>query len=420
MEENLDRSNDVTRDACGKKEREATVPYFQDLDAEQIRQSLKNELKPVSFGDYLKRYLHQKAGMTCPFRDVPLQEYQMLIIDAFRDHHTTVSFAPTSGNLSALAKNWLTRQSVNRQEVLLLGFGLSMSAEDVNRFLSEALHEAALNPRDPFEILCKYCFDHSYEYRRFEQLWTAWLQMKPHGQGLEQLQQAQVTQEDVRLLASLAPMKSAEGTSKLADTTFDVFMKLYDKARNVIADSYNRESEEENELYLRELREKLDRDDRLFEEDKQKRLRRAEQACKLWRKDDITESDLEHVLYSAVSQHPYGQPPLAEKAILSGQFAEKRFSRRHLSEVLRRYIGVERFDLMTVNFLIHAGETDRLPDAKKRYIHFIETTNEALRACSMGPLNIAHPYECFVLICILSDTPLETYADVMELNRDTV
>ena len=34
----------------------------------------------------------------------------------------------------------------------------------------------------------------------------------------------------------------------------------------------------------------------------------------------------------------------------------------------------------------------------------------------MGPLYIANPYECFLLMCILTDGPLGTYADVWELS----
>ena len=32
----------------------------------------------------------------------------------------------------------------------------------------------------------------------------------------------------------------------------------------------------------------------------------------------------------------------------------------------------------------------------------------------MGPLYVANPYECFVLMCMLSVSPLETYTEVIE------
>ena len=37
-----------------------------------------------------------------------------------------------------------------------------------------------------------------------------------------------------------------------------------------------------------------------------------------------------------------------------------------------------------------------------------------LAECSMGELYIQNPYECFLLICMLAEDPLGTYADVVE------
>ena len=58
----------------------------------------------------------------------------MIIRGSFSDHYTPASFTPTTAKLSALSKNWLTRQTVKRNVVFLLGFGLDMSVEDVNLF----------------------------------------------------------------------------------------------------------------------------------------------------------------------------------------------------------------------------------------------------------------------------------------------
>ena len=53
--------------------------------------------------------------------------------------------------------------------------------------------------------------------------------------------------------------------------------------------------------------------------------------------------------------------------------------------------------------------TDELKD-------FIHTTNRMLERCGMGPLYIANPYECFILMCLLSEDPLGTYSDVLEVS----
>ena len=143
--------------------------YFKDKDAELIYESLEKQLKPVPFGKYLKRYIREKAGITEVGPDpFSLKDYQTIIMDAFRDHQTPASFTPTTAKLSALCKNWLTQQNVKRQVVLLLGFGLGMSPDDVNMLLVKGLHEPVMNQQDPFEMICAYCYDHRYEYYKFE------------------------------------------------------------------------------------------------------------------------------------------------------------------------------------------------------------------------------------------------------------
>ncbi len=427
MEDYLDRSYEFTKAAWNKMYAAVDNQYFQEDDAELIYHSLEKELKPVPFGDYLKRYIYQKTGMEGSFREVPLRDYQSIILDAFRDHHTPPSFEPTTAKLSALSKNWLTQQVVSRQVVLLLGFGLGMSTEDVNAFLYKALHESVLNTLDPFEMICLYCYDHGFGYYKFEQLRDTYQRMKPgqldmrliyESQPAGRPESVQSTQNEAKLMTYLMTLKGGNGQSKSAETAYEAFIELYDEAREIIADVYNQEAMEENELYVRELRNSLDRNDRLYDEEKQLRIRKAENARKQWSKEDITESDLEHILCSAIPTDQHGNLTPAKKSTLNAQFEGRRFSRKHLNLLLHQKKSVERFDLITMNFLIHAEQVDQIPNAKKRYMNYIESTNRILASCGMGPLYVANPYECFVLMCILSVSPLETYADVMEMSYE--
>jgi len=162
MDETLNRSYNFTMKAWDRMYDAVDHQYFQEMDSDLIYESLEKGLKPVPFGDYLKRYIYRKSGMTGSFREVPLKDYQIIIADAFRDHQTPASFTPTTAKLSALSRNWLTQQTVKRQVVLLLGFGLGMSEEDVNDFLYKALHEQVLNTQDPMETICLYCYQHGY------------------------------------------------------------------------------------------------------------------------------------------------------------------------------------------------------------------------------------------------------------------
>ena len=77
-----------------------------------------------------------------------------------------------------------------------------------------------------------------------------------------------------------------------------------------------------------------------------------------------------------------------------------------------------RFDLITLNFFIYSQTLDDYPSVKERYNSFVESTNEILKRCFLGELYISNPYECFVLMCILSEDPLGTYADVWEMSYE--
>lgn len=425
MDETLNRSYNFTMKAWDRMYDAVDHQYFQEMDSDLIYESLEKGLKPVPFGDYLKRYIYRKSGMTGSFREVPLKDYQIIIMDAFRDHQTPASFTLTTAKLSALSRNWLTQQTVKRQVVLLLGFGLGMSEEDVNDFLYKALHEQALNTQDPMETICLYCYRHGYGYYKYEQLMKIYGQMEAEQLDMKliyDLQPAgraesiQSVQDDAKLMTYLASLKTKSGTSRAADAAMAAFLELYDRARDLIAEEYNRESEAENKLHLQALREELDRNDRLYEEDKRIRLQKAAAAKKTWTRDDISESDLEHVLCSAIPTDRNGNLTPAKKSTLNAQFEGKRFSRKHINEILLKHTDVDRFDLITLNFLIYAEQADRIPNTRKRYSAFIESTNRILESCGMGPLYVTNPYECFVLMCILSVSPLETYADVTEMS----
>ena len=127
---------------------------FQDRDCYLIYDGLRKRLKAISFGDYLKRYIYQRAGLCGVYSEIPLNEYKQIIKDAFSDNVTPPAFEPTTTKLSALSQNWLTQQTVNRKVVFLLGFGLRMSVEDVNDFLTKVLCEQEINSKNPFEVIC--------------------------------------------------------------------------------------------------------------------------------------------------------------------------------------------------------------------------------------------------------------------------
>jgi len=101
---------------------------------------------------------------------------------------------------------------------------------------------------------------------------------------------------------------------------------------------------------------------------------------------------------------------------LAKYFTIKRLSRQLIADILSKKTAVDRFDLMTLNFFIFSQNEKYNEDNKNRFIAFVDSTNDILEECMMGELYVANPYECFLLMCILSDSPLGTYADVWEMS----
>ncbi|MCL2828258.1 MAG: hypothetical protein FWD99_05905 [Oscillospiraceae bacterium] len=367
---------------------------FQDKDAETIFNCLKNEIRLIPFGDYLKRYIYLKTGMAGDYCAVDVREYQHIIVDSFAENNTPKSFSETTAKMSALSKNWLTQVTVNRSVIFLLGFGLNMSAEDVSRFLTKALCERDFNFKDPVEIIYWYCFKNGYKFSKMLALRRQYEALAPtfgyavYGDRTVGVRDTiKGVKDDEALLRYLAGFKQGNLTGSAGMTAGQWFSDLYLKCKGLIADFYNADELE----------------------------RRAN---KTWSPADITEGDVEKVLCCGTPVNHSGNLERLSASKLSKYFSGKRFSRQHIAALLSKSVAVDRFDLMTLNFFLFSQNEAYAHDRKNRYIAFVDSTNEMLEACMMGELYIANPFECFLLMCILSDCPLATYADVWEMSFD--
>ena len=400
---------------------------FLEQDAEVIYNSLKHRLKFIPFGDYLKRYIFLKAGLEEPFADVPLKEYQSIIKSAFSDNHTPPSFTPTTAKLSALSKNWLTQQTVKRNVVFLLGFGFNMSVEDVNLFLTKALREPEINPKNPFEVICWYCYKNKYNYLKFEKLWELYNNTPANSLDIGLLYSEQTIgvrnsmysiHDDMTLISHISKLKTSDNVSRISITARECFNALYNKARDLIVKLYNQTEHEQHIDALLEYQDKLSRSDRLYDCEKIERIKKFRDEKRTFTRGDITESDIEHIICASIPTDRHGNLTPSKASKLNEQFAGKRFSRQRIGEILSGNAEITRFDLITLNFFVFSQKLNVYPEAKQRYTRFLESTNEILEKCFMGNLYIQNPYECFVLMCILSLDPLGTYADVWELSYE--
>ena len=398
---------------------------FQKQDAHLIYNSLKHKLKIIAFGDYLKRYIYLKAELNGSFDEIPLKEYQLIIQSSFSDNFTPPSFGSTTAKLSGLSKNWLTQQTVKRNVVFLLGFGLNMNVDDVNMFLTKALREPEINPKNPFEVICWYCYKKRFNYLKFEQLWGKYNDLRvnkldmgyTYGEHTISVRNSMFSiDDDSSLLSHLSKLKVANNMSYMSITARKYFDLLYDEARDLIVDLYNCDEDERHDEAVREYIQKLSQNGKLNDLEIRKRIEQFRSQKKVFTRQDITESDMEHIICAAIPKDRYGNLTPSKASKLNEQFSGKRFSRQRINTILAGNAEVTRFDLITLNFFIFSQKLDLYPDAKRRYLQFYQSTNTILEKCFLGKMYVQNPYECFVLMCILSENPLGTYADVWEIS----
>lgn len=367
--------------------------FFMENEAELIYEALKSGLVKRPFGDYLKRYICRRAELEGNWRDIPLNVYRQIIMESFADNSTPASFTPTTAKLSALTKNWLTQDTVKRKVVFLLAFGLGMSEEDVSYFLIKVLHERDINPKDPFELICWYCIRNRLGYPKCAQLIEQFERLKPNEMPREDILGERTVSirnlysrinDDDTLMAQLSKMKSADNRSLFSVTARYYFDMLYFEAKTIIAESYSN----------------------YWNNDK----------GRTYTADDITAGDVERIICSSIPRDKNGNLTKLSLSEHTAGFSERRFSRQHICEILNGNCDVDRFDLITLGFFIYSQKLDEYPDPKQRFLHFTDSINKILNECSMGELIISNTYECFVMMCMLSEDPLCTYSDVWEMS----
>ena len=344
-------------------------PYFSRKDSEMIYQSLRNSLRIIPFCDHLKRFLYREAGLLGPYQNIPLRDYQEILMTSFRERSAPASFEQTSTTkLSAACLNWLTQKNAARSTVLLLGFGLGLNRSEVNDFLEKGLQEEDLNEEDPQELICGFCYDHGYTWPKYEQLRENWLEGNF----------STANKEERLLFRKLQNLKEGQDTQR-AQAQYQAFTELYQKALTLLAANYNRTVWTNNP-------------------------RRAA---------DLSAADLESMLYSAVPKDVHGNLTPAKKSALFERFNNRRLTRQRIASLLRRDLPVSRSDLITLNFFIWTQADEEL-SPRKRYLAFVQDTNRILHEGGYGDLYVTLPYECFLMMCLLTEDPMLSYLDIWE------
>ncbi len=400
---------------------------YKEDDSSAIYEMLIRNMKSVDFGYYLRRYVYKAAGFTEDFESVPVKEYVDTIVDAFSNKGIPCSWRPTSTRLPVAVKNWLTRKSVSRDAVIMLGFGLDMNLEDINDFLTKGLQESSLSPKNPVETICWYCIANHKGYFHFRDLVAAYEKLPGSPENEKEISTTETMKlrtevEDIRddktLLRYLNRLRRIDGKTRQSVEARRLFDQLYDEACTYIAEIKNNEENDLKEVELGRLRDKLSRDDRYYDEQKQDRIRNFSDHRKHWSKEDISPVNFEEELFSAIPKDRNGNLLPIKGSALNEQFNGKRLNRQHIQEILDGTGAINRYDLATMSFFVMSQRKELEDDSVARYHEFIEQTNSMLDRCGMGDLYDANPYDAFLKICMLTEYPLGTYADVWGMAYD--
>ncbi len=403
------------------------IESFKDNDAQVIYERLVNQMHLIPFGEYLKRYIYIRAGFEESgeaFENVDIKEYQSIIIESFRENNTPNSFTQSSTKISALAKNWLTQNSANRNAVFLLGFGLKMTQADVSDFLVKVLRERDFDFKDPFEIICWYCFKNGLGYPEFSNLLARYEAM-PENETNKYLDDQTVGVRDAfsnvdntdGLMSLLATIKVSKEKTRVSVTAKSFFDELYAQTCDIIAEHFNSDEDEKTRERVSEYLDRVSGSDRLSPEAIMTGVQKIKSEQKLWKREDITEGDVEKFICCGVPIDGNGNLKKFSASTLAKHFSSKRLNRQRLRDINLGKADIDRFDLITLNFFV-ISQDEEITNNQKRFTAFLDSSNAMLNKCSMGEIYIANPYECFLLLCVLSDYPLGAYTDVLEKSFD--
>lgn len=356
---------------------------FEDMSADIIFQYLNRVMEIVNFADYLKRYLYEKCEMTEEFLEVPLEVYHRIISDSFKETNTPVSFVPTTKRRNLTIKSWLTQANVSRMTIFILGFGLKMTADEVSDFLMKVLKEDDFRYSDVNEIVYWYCFYQKLPYAKAKELLNTYENMSISNPMSENLWNAMhehpevyIKSDDV-LMEYLKYIKAFQIEGKEKAHTYEVFMNLYQECLDLVKETY-KQNDEHNEI------------------------------------GDPGPTDLEKLLGSGIPRDENWNQIRGKLSTLKEQFHNKRMTRNRIWSIVKKNHSVERFDLITLLFFIYSHKSSEWDS--EFYQEYVARINKTLVDCNMYELYPVNPYEAFVLMCMVSDSPLSDYNEVIELS----
>lgn len=353
---------------------------FENKDAGYIYECLKNKVSSINFSDHLKRYIYRtvygdKSGYNLNYR-----EY---ITDMFQTNGVPSSMHSSSTKLSAAASNWLSQKYVSRDTIFLLGFGLAMTVAEISSMLVSAAGDSDFDFKNPYEVIYWFCYRNQICFNDMKKIVAEY----------ESMDKSNRTPED---FSDFAGRTTKLKGMALKITDKDELMKFLSE--------YGKFSMENRTVYA------------VFSE----LYTKTEKIVEILGKK-ATPIEVERQLYIGIPRTEQGNLPPISKSGLNGVFESKRLNRKRIADIQKHNMLPDRFDIITLNFFIHANKEIVLGserNVKQDYYNFVDDTNALLKQCYMSELYATNPYENFIAMCMMTNDPMMTFAEVWSLSYE--
>lgn len=353
---------------------------FTDKDAGYIYECLKSRVNVINFCEHLKRYIYRSLYNEEEGHE---PDYRGHIMSMFEMNGVPSSMSGSSTKLSAAAANWLTQKRVSRDTIFLLGFGLAMTSDEVSRMLVNASGDGDFDFKNPYEVIYWYCYRNMMGFAEMKKIVAEFEAMAIPEQASADDYAGKTTElkgRALRITSREELMKFLSEYSRYSAknrTVYAVFEDLYDEAKSIA--------------------EALDGS------------------------EGGSARAVERQLYIGIMRTRQGNLPPASESELNPVFGSKRLNRKRIGDIEKGAMLPERFDIITLNFFIHANKsavTGVQKSVKQAYYEFVDETNSLLKKCHMSELYATNPYENFIAMCMMTSDPMVAFAEVWSLSYE--
>lgn len=106
----------------------------------------------VSFKEQLKRYIYEASGTREPYSKM---DYSAFMLAVFEKNDCMAG--KSKSELKRQINRWLNAETIKRENLFLIGFGLDMDDKMLTKFLTLVLKESDFDFNDPKEVIFWHC-----------------------------------------------------------------------------------------------------------------------------------------------------------------------------------------------------------------------------------------------------------------------